>query len=63
MFGKFWGLFFGAFWGPQSAPVVVEPEPPAEVPVPVVFGDPLYTDHVTEALDRLCEQFRGDPDS
>lgn len=58
MFGKFWGLFFGSFWGLANSEVAPEPEPTPGVPVPT-----RVTDHVTEALDRLCEQFRGDPDS
>lgn len=62
MFGSFWGLFFGAFWGAPESDVVAEPEPDPVIVPTLAFGDPLYTDHVTEALDRLCSQFRGDPD-
>ena len=38
----------------------VPEEGPDPIPVPLVFGDPLYTDHSAEALDRLPQQFRGD---
>lgn len=43
--------------------VAVEPpvEPPEPVPVPVEFGDIAYNDVVAGALDRLPQQFRGDP--
>lgn len=63
MWGSFWGLFFGAFWGALDSAPVEEPdedEPVIPFPGPADLG---YTDHVHEALDRLCEQFRGDPDS
>ncbi len=51
--------FYGSFYG-GGAPAVEEPvEPPVPLPVPVVYGDPTYVDHVEDAIDRLCEQFKS----
>lgn len=44
--------------GVSVAPPV---EPPEVVPVPVEFDAIGYADIVSEALDRLTQQFRGDP--
>lgn len=38
------------------------PLPPPPVPVPVVHGDEGYIGYAAWALERLCEQFKGDPE-
>ncbi len=54
--------WFGGWFGGTTEVVETEPEPgPDPIEVPVVFGDPLYVDHVAEALSRLGQQFRSDP--
>lgn len=37
-------------------------EPPALIPGAVVFGDPEYVDLAENAVNRMCQQFRGDPE-
>lgn len=55
------GGFFGSFFGDTGGgtPTPPAPTPPTPVPVPVVFGSPLYVDHVALAVDRLCGYARA----
>jgi hypothetical protein len=50
--------YFGAYFG-GSEPDPVAESPIAAVEVPTTYADDVEIDHVTLALDRLCEQFRS----
>ena len=56
--------YFGGYFGFAGSGGGGEEEPPelTPIPVPIVFGDPEYHDFARIALNRLCQQFKSQPE-
>ncbi len=46
--------------GGTTTTTTTTPDPVFTVTSPFVPSEPEYVDHVLAAINRLCEQFRGD---